>query len=160
MLDKDPVVRKAAAWGARKYLEDLRQTCRGTNAGKLPIKRAVIEEFGKAVKPLFADPDKIVRADAIVSQIWLRGSADECAEVALKLMDELSIDITEEWGRRRTLLTLMYGTGFPEDRLPLDYPHPNSRKAGEPLVGTKFASPGRSKNPGNTWFDFLTNSVP
>lgn len=78
----------------------------------------------------------------------------------MKLMDELSPDIPMEWGRRRTILTLMYNTGFPEERLPLDYPHPNSRKAGEPLVGTKFASPGRSNHPGTTWFDFLTNPEP
>lgn len=108
---------------------------------------------------MFEDPDLLVRSDAIIAHIWLRGSADECSEAALKLMDELSLDITEEWGRRRAILTLMYGTGFPDEKLPLDYPHPNSRKPGEPLVGTPFNSP-RNPNPDNTWFDFLENSLP
>ncbi len=160
LRDKDATVRKAAATGSLYYLENLRQTGRGSNAGKLPIKRAVIAEFGSALKPLFEDPDRFVRSDAIRAHIWLRGSANECSEAALKLMGEFSNDITAEWGRRHFILGLMHSTGFPADKLPLDYVHPNSRKAGEPLKGIKLEPlPKRPAND-NTWFDFLTNSLP
>jgi hypothetical protein len=101
-----------------------------------------------------------VRSDAIVPHIWLRGSARECGEAALKLMNELSLDVTMEWGQRRTILTPMHSIAFPADQLPLDSPHPNSRKPGEPLVGTKLPTQKQRKADDTTWFDFLTNSLP
>jgi hypothetical protein len=160
LRDKDATVRKAAATGSRYYLENLRQKARGTNAGKLPIKREVIAEFERALKPLFEEPDKIVRSDAIRAHIWLRGSANECAEAALKVVGEFSIDVTEEWGRRHFILGLMQSTGYPVDKLPPDYLHPNSRKPGEPLKEIKMEPPKKRPANDNTWFDMLSNSLP
>ena len=54
----------------------------------------------------------------------------------------------------------MHSNGLPVDQLPLDYPHSDSLKAGEPLVGTKLPAQKQRKDDDNTWFDFLTNSPP
>lgn len=157
--DADAEVRKSAARECVKFLTSLRQACRGQRLGKLPMKREVIAEFGRAIAAKFEDPDLLVRSDAIISHIWLRGSADECDKAALKLMDELSLDVTEEWGRRKAILDLMMYTGYTKSALPLAYLHPNSRKKGEPVVGTKV-EPWKQKPNDNTWFDFLENSIP
>jgi len=159
LQDQDPEFRKKAARSAVLYLTKLRNHHRGKKVPQFPIKREVIAELLAAIKANFESPDVLVRSDAVLSHLWIRGSGSDCADVALPLMKELSVDVTEQWGRREAILNLMTHTGCKAPELPLSYPHPNSRKSGEPLTGTKLI-PYNYKAGDITWTDFLENSLP